>query len=139
MVYTLNSIYSCIIGYFTMIGKIKKNFINLSMVFLMLSASLAFGLKFAIKRIFGATAIGEIATALLLPVIGSEKRLIRRLVATILLYTLIPLGLMILFLFGNKINYVTKQKIIAAISSLLFSSEERRVGKECRSRWSPDH
>lgn len=121
MVYTLNSIYSCIIGYFTMIGKIKKNFINLFMVFLMLSASLAFGLKFAIKRIFGATATGEIATALLLPVIGSEKRLIRRLVATILLYTLIPLGLMILFLFGNKINYVTKQKIIAAISSLLFS------------------
>ena len=24
-------------------------------------------------------------------------------------------------------------------NSLVFRSEERRVGKECRSRWSPDH
>ena len=29
--------------------------------------------------------------------------------------------------------------IIAAIASFLLRSEERRVGKECRSRWSPYH
>ena len=27
----------------------------------------------------------------------------------------------------------------AALNALLYRSEERRVGKECRSRWSPYH
>ena len=33
----------------------------------------------------------------------------------------------------------TKAEVKAAIESLLLRSEERRVGKECRSRWSPYH
>ena len=32
-----------------------------------------------------------------------------------------------------------QKKIIAYLSPTLFRSEERRVGKECRSRWSPYH
>ena len=28
---------------------------------------------------------------------------------------------------------------VRQLSSILRRSEERRVGKECRSRWSPDH
>ena len=34
---------------------------------------------------------------------------------------------------------VTKSKYIKKISSIKNRSEERRVGKECRSRWSPYH
>ena len=30
-------------------------------------------------------------------------------------------------------------KITAALLLMLIRSEERRVGKECRSRWSPYH
>ena len=35
---------------------------------------------------------------------------------------------------GEKVSL-----IIGAETDLGFRSEERRVGKECRSRWSPDH
>ena len=31
------------------------------------------------------------------------------------------------------------KEMFAKRKSLSFRSEERRVGKECRSRWSPDH
>ena len=38
------------------------------------------------------------------------------------------------------ISCYTKSAYIAySISNLKFRSEERRVGKECRSRWSPYH
>src|SRR3712207_8692436 len=33
----------------------------------------------------------------------------------------------------------TMERIIAAVESTHERSEERRVGKECRSRWSPYH
>src|SRR2546429_2746062 len=33
----------------------------------------------------------------------------------------------------------TEQQIRALADSIYFRSEERRVGKECRSRWSPYH
>ena len=36
-------------------------------------------------------------------------------------------------------NAVKKQSIINRIKKILLRSEERRVGKECRSRWSPYH
>ena len=32
-----------------------------------------------------------------------------------------------------------KTKLVAIGISVLIRSEERRVGKECRSRWSPYH
>ena len=31
------------------------------------------------------------------------------------------------------------EEVIAEIASIVDRSEERRVGKECRSRWSPYH
>ena len=34
---------------------------------------------------------------------------------------------------------IEKQRGISVTSSVLQRSEERRVGKECRSRWSPYH
>src|SRR5258706_4397982 len=43
-------------------------------------------------------------------------------------------------LFGNILGISTDQsQTIALISGLAIRSEERRVGKECRSRWSPYH
>ena len=41
---------------------------------------------------------------------------------------------------GSYLNHVieTKQGLPIALS-LIYRSEERRVGKECRSRWSPYH
>ena len=40
----------------------------------------------------------------------------------------------------NKLTSIKKGSIIEIIPrSLADRSEERRVGKECRSRWSPDH
>src|SRR5256885_13700829 len=32
-----------------------------------------------------------------------------------------------------------REKKIAQLQEFIARSEERRVGKECRSRWSPDH
>ena len=39
--------------------------------------------------------------------------------------------------FGDGLDSLRKSKVEAAMS--LARSEERRVGKECRSRWSPYH
>ena len=40
----------------------------------------------------------------------------------------------------EKILVIEDEKSIARfISTILTRSEERRVGKECRSRWSPYH
>ena len=36
-------------------------------------------------------------------------------------------------------EFVTPPEIVDAIKRQLDRSEERRVGKECRSRWSPYH
>ena len=44
---------------------------------------------------------------------------------------------------GDILNSSTVNKVVSAIAgtdaSLTVRSEERRVGKECRSRWSPYH
>ena len=40
---------------------------------------------------------------------------------------------------NNLVNQVTHIIITAHFSDHLDRSEERRVGKECRSRWSPYH
>src|SRR5688572_32755394 len=37
----------------------------------------------------------------------------------------------------EKITY-NDARVVAELGSMLCRSEERRVGKECRSRWSPD-
>ena len=37
----------------------------------------------------------------------------------------------------NNIGKITQ--VIGAVIDIKFRSEERRVGKECRSRWSPYH
>ena len=34
---------------------------------------------------------------------------------------------------------ISKESVLEAIELALTRSEERRVGKECRSRWSPYH
>ena len=40
---------------------------------------------------------------------------------------------------GLKISLAEKGKVDIKYISMLTRSEERRVGKECRSRWSPYH
>ena len=54
-----------------------------------------------------------------------------------------PLVLMFLTFFVLGVLAIIEPKIIGAPDRLvvlwLFRSEERRVGKECRSRWSPYH
>ena len=40
---------------------------------------------------------------------------------------------------GHHVILVSSGAIAAGFSRLGFRSEERRVGKECRSRWSPYH
>ena len=44
-----------------------------------------------------------------------------------------------LFLGNFKLNNIELLGISTTISLLRSRSEERRVGKECRSRWSPYH
>ena len=39
----------------------------------------------------------------------------------------------------NDDGYITLYQDNDAIANLVYRSEERRVGKECRSRWSPYH
>ena len=52
-------------------------------------------------------------------------------------------GLGIIFVFlvlaAQYESYVDPVIILFAVPLAVFRSEERRVGKECRSRWSPDH
>ena len=38
-----------------------------------------------------------------------------------------------------EIHLINGEKTVSLISGALLRSEERRVGKECRSRWSPYH
>src|SRR5690348_17779241 len=39
----------------------------------------------------------------------------------------------------NRIDGAGKDANYAPMNMSIFRSEERRVGKECRSRWAPDH
>ena len=39
----------------------------------------------------------------------------------------------------DEMNRSLRTVIIAPMTTVRRRSEERRVGKECRSRWSPDH
>src|SRR3989442_538799 len=41
--------------------------------------------------------------------------------------------------YGYTLNRQTTSALSVASSITQLRSEERRVGKECRSRWSPDH
>ena len=38
-----------------------------------------------------------------------------------------------------RLRKVNSENRMKAVASVTFRSEERRVGKECRSRWSPYH
>ena len=40
---------------------------------------------------------------------------------------------------GSKALTIKQAILVAAVFEFLGRSEERRVGKECRSRWSPYH
>ena len=40
---------------------------------------------------------------------------------------------------NKELNEVETQKYIRQTDGISYRSEERRVGKECRSRWSPYH
>ena len=56
-----------------------------------------------------------------------------------------PMQLSTQLKFNNKFNAVHKPKYLSTYVRWLYQnhvevrSEERRVGKECRSRWSPYH
>ena len=39
----------------------------------------------------------------------------------------------------SQVNAQTRQRVLNAAEEMGYRSEERRVGKECRSRWSPYH
>ena len=57
--------------------------------------------------------------------------------ASFLAATILPLSseLMLGYLIANGYNPV----MTVGVATVGNRSEERRVGKECRSRWSPDH
>ena len=40
---------------------------------------------------------------------------------------------------GTMVNYLDKVSDLTSRNDAMYRSEERRVGKECRSRWSPYH
>ena len=40
---------------------------------------------------------------------------------------------------SKSVTVVLVERFLGLLGLLVFRSEERRVGKECRSRWSPDH
>ena len=40
---------------------------------------------------------------------------------------------------GSTLQITTNNQEISRLGSVIQRSEERRVGKECRSRWSPYH
>src|SRR3712207_9462066 len=41
--------------------------------------------------------------------------------------------------YGSTISFLQEVNVVYSDGKLGFRSEERRVGKECRSRWSPYH
>ena len=43
------------------------------------------------------------------------------------------------FITVNKGNIIYLDQYVDHVENIFFRSEERRVGKECRSRWSPYH
>ena len=48
-----------------------------------------------------------------------------------------PRGLAEAFLIGEE--FIGNDRVALVLGDNIFRSEERRVGKECRSRWSPYH
>ena len=55
------------------------------------------------------------------------------------LAVIIVFGLIMLFSASYTTGYLRMGDSFYYIKSQMFRSEERRVGKECRSRWSPYH
>ena len=58
------------------------------------------------------------------------------------LFTLIPsilISIFSLFLFSFALEKYFDRKVTTVVNNSYERSEERRVGKECRSRWSPYH
>src|SRR5256885_8495967 len=53
--------------------------------------------------------------------------------------TMLGIWAMRLCLFAGNSNRALASKIAETLGTSLGRSEERRVGKECRSRWSPYH
>ena len=54
----------------------------------------------------------------------------------------IAAGFVLLFSAGFYFRPLSRQTIAGTLliaAGVMWRSEERRVGKECRSRWSPDH
>ncbi|MDO4218743.1 MAG: LTA synthase family protein [Synergistaceae bacterium] len=95
-------------------NKAKNILINFLIILLISLASLAFGVKFAIKQTFNMTSIGEIVSILLLPVNGADTRLVFSVVIKTFLYTLIP--------FVPLIKHrLVKQRAIVVVSLLLFT------------------
>src|SRR5690554_6342566 len=55
------------------------------------------------------------------------------------LYTLAPLPILSILIYKVASTINRKSKNVQQQQSTVSRSEERRVGKECRSRWSPNH
>ena len=61
---------------------------------------------------------------------SSKNKTINFILEIIIIFVIICVGIFI----DNKVN-----KFYSEVFWIMFRSEERRVGKECRSRWSPYH
>ena len=75
-----------------------------------------------------------------------DKRLASPYLAWMVLFTVIPLLIVCYYALTDSDGHFTLANLVSVSGygsvfarSLLLRSEERRVGKECRSRWSPYH
>ena len=67
------------------------------------------------------------------------KTLLERIFFTIVMAAIMVYG-MIVYNVALNTNGVTNATFVMALHEMpIMRSEERRVGKECRSRWSPYH
>ena len=60
----------------------------------------------------------------------------RKTVGKLLAVTFVMLGAIVL---ASPVEVLAKKKVKTEKVTIIKRSEERRVGKECRSRWSPYH
>src|SRR3712207_8194248 len=69
----------------------------------------------------------------------ATRRAMAEITAPIVAITLVLLSVFVPVAFVPGVSGVLFRQFAVTISVAMLRSEERRVGKECRSRWSPYH